>query len=64
MSTDCKVSHWIIVTVFEAGQYMLTDYLTGFKMGEGATNGCKSSQPTPRPALKPVIISEACRNSI
>ena len=46
VDTRCTcTSHRIDVTGFETGQYTLTDYLTGFLMYRGATNGCKSGQP-------------------
>ena len=38
------------MTSFKVGRYTLIDYLTGFEMGHGATNGCKSGQPASKRA--------------
>ena len=38
-------SLYIGITCFEAGRYTLTDNLTGFEMGQGATIGFKYCQP-------------------
>ena len=48
---------------YEAGRYALTEYLTGFKAGWGATNGCIRSAgfEAGRPVSKPVARFEAGR---